>query len=189
MTAAQRAPAEGYRELRDAYGCFATGVAVATCTGPSGSAVAVTINSFVSISLQPPIVSFALGQHSRSLEAFLADARFTIHVLEESQRDVATNFARPATSSWSGIGHSTVDPGHVVFERYAAVFLCRRLNERRIGDHVVLDGEVTRFEGDLKAAPLAFCHGRYGTLRLSGPPHAFGDREALPDRDALWSWG
>jgi flavin reductase (DIM6/NTAB) family NADH-FMN oxidoreductase RutF len=189
VNATQSALAKPSRELRDAFGCFATGVAVVTCAGPSGSAVAVTINSFVSISLDPPIVSFALGRDARCLAAFLADDQFTVHVLQERQLDLAKNFARPATSSWAGIGHRKVNSGHVLFDQYAAAFLCHRLNQRHVGDHVVLNGEVTRFHSDVTAAPLVFCHGRYGAVHLSCPRHALSDEGGWSDHIARLAWG
>lgn len=155
------------RELRNAFGCFATGVAVATCPGPSNAPIAVTINSFSSVSLVPPLVSFALGQTARCLESFLAASRFSIHVLSADQVSVAKRFARPTGASWRGIGHHVTPSGHIVLNHCAAAFLCERVNVREVGDHSVLIGQVIQFSWNSHAAPLAFCHGSYVDLNRS----------------------
>jgi flavin reductase (DIM6/NTAB) family NADH-FMN oxidoreductase RutF len=155
------------RELRSAFGCFPTGIAVATCTGVSGRPAAVTINSFCSVSLVPPLVSFALGQTARCLASFLTAPRFAIHVLKFDQLMVATRFARPAVALWDGIDHHTTSSGHIILDQCAAVFLCDRLDVRDMGDHSVIVGRVNQFSWDPNASPLAFCHGRYGSLELN----------------------
>ena len=71
--------------LRRALGRFATGVAVVTCRDGGGEPRGVTINSFSSVSLEPPLVLFSLARESRSLADVLAAGRFAVNVLAADQ--------------------------------------------------------------------------------------------------------
>ena len=62
-------------EFRNALGCFATGVTVVTAVGPKGEFVGITINSFNSVSLDPPLILFSLNRRAYSLRAFLSTQR------------------------------------------------------------------------------------------------------------------
>jgi flavin reductase (DIM6/NTAB) family NADH-FMN oxidoreductase RutF len=182
------AQADNTRDLRSAFGCFATGVAVATCRDMAGVAVAVTINSFSSVSLVPPLVSFALGSTARCLPSFLGAPRFAIHVLTSTQLSVSSRFARPTGASWEGIGQKMEVDEHVVLDEYTALFLCDHIESRKIGDHIVFLGQVRRFGYDPCSHPLIFCQGRYGTIDFIGPPQPMFDPFELDFRTQL-GWG
>ncbi|MEM9269196.1 MAG: flavin reductase family protein, partial [Pseudomonadota bacterium] len=90
------------RELRTALGCFATGVTLVTTlskTGPLG----MTVNSFASVSLDPPLVLWSPARKSDRFPAFEAASHFAIHVLTEDQQALAERFARDGLD-FSGIG-------------------------------------------------------------------------------------
>jgi len=72
------------RELRNAFGVYPTGVTVVTCTGAGGATVGVTANSFVSLSLDPPLAAVAIHVAARHLAAFLECGAFTINVLRRA---------------------------------------------------------------------------------------------------------
>ena len=183
------AQADDTRGLRSAFGCFATGVAVATCRDMAGVPVAVTINSFSSVSLVPPLVSFALGTAARCLPSFLGAPRFAIHVLTSTQLSISTRFARPASASWDGIGTKIEADGHVVLDEYTALFLCDQIDSREIGDHIVFLGQVRRFGYDQSSNPLIFCRGRYGTIHSMGPPQPMFDPFEWVDSRPQLGWG
>lgn len=159
-----RTPTDG-RELRNGFGSFPTGVTVVTCVRPDGGAVGVTANSFVSLSLSPPLVSIALHQAARRLRAFVDAGKFTINVLRADQHALSAMFARHTDCSWSDVRASTTATGHVVLDGVASCFLCRLSALHPVGDHVLLVGEVEKFSDDARAEPLAFLRGRYGTFR------------------------
>src|SRR6478672_11044197 len=89
--------------FRQALGLFPTGVAVVTAAAPDGAPFGVTVNSFSSVSLDPPLVLFSLSRKLPSLAALLAAEAFAIHFLRHDQRDVSTRFARAFSNKWEGV--------------------------------------------------------------------------------------
>jgi flavin reductase (DIM6/NTAB) family NADH-FMN oxidoreductase RutF len=152
------------RGWRDAFGRFATGVAVATCITQADEPLAVTINSFTSISLSPPIISFSLGQRAHCLKEFEGTSSFAIQILDLSQVRLARMFSRPMSSRWSEVPHRKVGGGHVLIIGCAASFLCHRLDRHPVGDHIVFYGLVQALETGNSHTPLAFHSGRFGCV-------------------------
>jgi len=75
---------------------FSTGVAIATVVDPGGSPHGMTVNSFTSVSLDPPLVLVCIDHKARIREHFLASEFFAINILRETQQDLSTHFARPS---------------------------------------------------------------------------------------------
>ena len=155
------ARARNFRELRDAFGTFATGVTVVTAVRPDGEPVGTTANSFTSLSLEPPLVLWCLSNQSASLTAFKPGSPFAVHVLGHEQRDLATHFARRGLEKFDVDFHWRREPG----PPHIAGALCRLDCRVRVvepgGDHWIIVGEVmsvTRREG----ASLIFHAGRFG---------------------------
>ncbi len=155
------------RKLRDAFGTFPTGVTVITCLRRDGAAVGVTANSFVSLSLCPPLVSVALHQAARHLRAFMDSGTFAINVLRADQHYLSNVFARPSDCSWKDVHYHVSQSGHLILDGVAASFLCHLAAWHPVGDHMLLVGAIDHFAHNNKVEPLAFCHGRYGTFRLA----------------------
>jgi flavin reductase (DIM6/NTAB) family NADH-FMN oxidoreductase RutF len=151
------------RALRDALGEFATGITVVTARTPSGQLAGVTINSFASVSLEPPLVLWSLGLNSPSAELFAQCERYAINVLAADQQDISQRFAMPNSDKFAGLelkvgaGDTPLLPGCI------ACFECRNVARHAGGDHVILVGEVERFTRDSKP-PLIFYGGNYRRL-------------------------
>jgi flavin reductase (DIM6/NTAB) family NADH-FMN oxidoreductase RutF len=152
------------RDLRNAFGTYPTGVTVVTCVRRDGTAVGVTANSFVSLSLSPPLVSIALHTAARHLRAFLDSGAFAINVLRADQHGLSNLFARPSECSWEGVRFRIAPSGHLVLEGAVASFLCHLSAQYPVGDHLLLVGEVEHFAHNVRVEPLAFLRGRYGTF-------------------------
>ena len=98
------------REFRDALGLFATGVVVITSAGNVGCGhgdhsgyLGATISSFSSVSLDPPLILFSIGRHSKAFAAWQSVDSFAVNVLGENQSAISTRFARALTSKWDGV--------------------------------------------------------------------------------------
>ena len=74
------------RTLRDALGCFATGVTVVTCLQPDGTPAGLTVNSFTSLSLDPPLLLVCIARQANSAEALTAASHFAVNVLQTGQQ-------------------------------------------------------------------------------------------------------
>ena len=93
------------REFRDALGMFATGVAIVTARSENGQPLGMTINSFNSVSLEPPLVLWSLAQRSSLLQALTLTRHCAIHVLTAAQRPLAERFATRGIDRWAGVEH------------------------------------------------------------------------------------
>ncbi|MBL8486849.1 MAG: flavin reductase family protein [Rhodocyclaceae bacterium] len=152
-----------HRALRDALGQFATGVAVVTARNGQGGFVGMTINSFSSVSLDPPLVLWSLSLESPSRVFFESAPHYAINVLAADQQEWSQRFATPHVDKFNGIGWTEGLGGAPLLPGCAAWFECRSALQYPGGDHVILVGEVERFHGEPRA-PLVFHGGRYRRL-------------------------
>ncbi|NBU88547.1 MAG: flavin reductase [Betaproteobacteria bacterium] len=157
------APQQELKSLRSALGRFATGVTVVTCLDSAGERRGLTVNSFTSVSLEPPLVLWSLRRVSPSLEAFERASHFAVNVLSQEQVEVSRHFASQdpdkfAVGHWSeGLG------GAPVLSAAAAVFECESYQVMDAGDHRLLLGQVMNYR-DQGVAALVFQGGRYRLL-------------------------
>ena len=152
------------RALRIAFGRFATGVAVVTTLAPDGAPVGLTVNSFNSVSLDPPLVLWGLMQRSALLPVFLESPRFAVNVLAAGQQALSDRFASRAEDRFAGVGWEPGGGGMPLLHDALARFECAVEHVFEAGDHLMFLGRVERFEhrdGD----PLLFFSSRYAALR------------------------
>jgi flavin reductase (DIM6/NTAB) family NADH-FMN oxidoreductase RutF len=150
---------ETARALRDALGCFGTGVTVVTCMTGDGP-LAMTANSFSSVSLDPPLVLWSPAIASSRHDAFVAAQTFSIHVLAADQLALARAFARDGRD-FSHAGWHETDHGTPAIAGAIARFDCQHHAAHGAGDHTIVLGRV---EGAAHrpGAPLLFVRGCYG---------------------------
>jgi flavin reductase (DIM6/NTAB) family NADH-FMN oxidoreductase RutF len=162
------------RGLRDALGRFTTGVAVVTADTDGGAPIGLTINSFSSVSLDPPLVLFSIGKRAKRLEALRASTAYTINVLAGHQQDLSRRFARPLDDLWNGVEIHPGDCRAPILSGAVAHFECVPWACYDGGDHLIFVCRVERFALREDGAPLVFYAGRYGALDWSrtvdGPP-------------------
>lgn len=147
-------------ELRRSLGRFATGVTVVTCLDARGRPCGITVNSFSSVSLEPPLVLWNIAKVSNSLEAFLNADAFVVNVLAEHQHELATHFARSDHTLFDEVDYDSCPEGVPVLPDTLAVLECRRQQVHDAGDHFIIIGSVERHRSD-EGDPLLFFGGRY----------------------------
>jgi flavin reductase (DIM6/NTAB) family NADH-FMN oxidoreductase RutF len=157
---ADRGPHVDHRAFRDALGCFATGVTVVTAKGRDGRPHGVTVNSFSSLSLDPPLILWSLSNHSATYSTFSEASHFAVHVLCEGQEHLCLQFARSGIDRFLGVDLSEGIGGAPVLSNVAALFECRSLYRYWGGDHVIFVGRVDRFEKWPERRPLVFHQGQ-----------------------------
>lgn len=147
-------------EFRKALGAFATGVTIITTRAADGSPLGLTVNSFNSVSLNPPLVLWSLANTAMSLPAFRAASNWAVHVLAADQDDLSGRFARRGEDKFTGIDVE-IGIGNVpLLKGCTARFQCRTAFQYEGGDHVIFVGEVLAFDRS-ETAPLVFHSGRY----------------------------
>ena len=156
------------RALRRTLGAFPTGVTVVTALARSGHALGITVNSFASVSLDPPLVLWSQARTSPSHDAFVQVETMVINILSQSQREVSARFAQPHPDKFAGIACTHAPCGTPMLAGCAATLVCRVARRYDGGDHTIHLCEVESFQGH-DSAPLIFCKGSY-----LDHPHAAG---------------
>lgn len=147
-------------EFRKALGSFATGVTIITARDPSGAPVGLTVNSFNSVSLSPPLVLWSLAETSNSLPVFRAVDHWAVHVLATDQDALSARFARRGEDKFAGIDIETGLGDVPLLPGCTARFQCRTAFQYQGGDHLIFVGEVLAFDRR-DSAPLVFHGGSY----------------------------
>ena len=154
------------RELRDAFGCFATGVTIVSAAGPEGP-VGLTVNSFTSVSLDPPLLLFCIERRSGCLPALEAADGFAVNVLAADQQALAAGFACRRTERFTLARWTTTARGVPILPEAMAVFECRRHAVHDGGDHRIFVGRVERIR-QTASDPLLVFQGGYHKAHPAG---------------------
>lgn len=152
------------RAFRQALGCFPTGVAVVTAKPVGSHPVGITVNSFASVSLEPPLVLWCLDRKSDRFAAFTGAEGYVISVLGTVHEEVSSRLATPGSHSLDGIDLLKTKLGPPALADALAIFECASHTVYDGGDHAILVGRVLRFAQHEAGAPLVFFKGRYGAL-------------------------
>lgn len=154
------------REMRDAMGCFATGITVITALDADGRHVGLTANSFNSVSLEPPLVLFSLDRRANCVDAFSTDMAFTVNVLGVDQQAVSNHFASKADDKFANLDFvwQSGANGCAVLDGAIASFECVTDAVHEGGDHVIVVGRVTGLNQVEDASPLLYFQGRYAGI-------------------------
>lgn len=154
------------RTLRDALGCFATGVTVVTCIDEGGSPVGLTANSFTSLSLDPPLLLVCVAKSAASAGPLSAAEHFAVNVLQTGQRPASITFSTRVEDRFGCTDWSEGEHGAPVLMDSLSVFECRRHAIHEGGDHFILVGEVVKATFEPGLDPLLYFRGSYRRLHF-----------------------
>lgn len=184
-------PRDDTRAFRRALGQFATGVTIVTAR--SGEQLAgLTVNSFSSVSLDPPLVLCSVAKSSRSLQVFESATHLAVNVLASNQVALASAFAGSADDKFEGVSWSPGAGGAPLIAGVAADFQCRIASRIPGGDHVIYLCEVERFARHGRSL-LLYANGRFGVpVDYPGTPGQPAPARTLAGRSdtllsLLWS--
>lgn len=135
-----------------------------TASSPDLVPAGITVNSFTSVSLDPPLVLWCMSRLSNRLGTFLHASCYTISILGTAHRNVSVRLAAPGSHNLEGIELIETACGPPALADALAFFECAREAAYEAGDHVILVGRVLRFARREAGAPLVFFQGRYGAL-------------------------
>jgi flavin reductase len=129
-----------FREIPSPVGVITVEVA--------GEAAGLTVDSFGSLSIDPPLVGVALGRHAALLELIRESEAFAISVLASGQEHLAQHFARgvPPIAHWTGIETTRGELGAPLIADALGWIECRLAFAHEVGDHTLFAGEATRVE-------------------------------------------
>lgn len=153
------------RAFRKALGEFATGVAIITARGGGQQAIGLTMSSFNSVSVDPPLVLFSVDRRAYSLGAMLAATGFAVNVLSREQEWISDKFARALGDKWSEVEHTLGHEEAPLLSGALAHFECEPYANHEGGDHIIFVVRVLRYSARNDAAqPLIFFRGSYRDL-------------------------
>jgi flavin reductase (DIM6/NTAB) family NADH-FMN oxidoreductase RutF len=167
------------RRFRDALAHFPTGVVVATTLAPNGRRMGMTMSSFNSVSLDPPLVLFSMQRRAHSFAAWQQASRYAINILNQEQEALSNRFARAMDDKWDGIAPLTGSTGVPILPNALVAFECEAHARYDGGDHEIFLGRVVDIHESsfTQGRPLVFFDGRY--RQLASVAHAPPDEAVL----------
>jgi flavin reductase (DIM6/NTAB) family NADH-FMN oxidoreductase RutF len=152
------------RAFRTALGSFPTGVAVITTRASVEHHLGITVNSFASVSLDPPLVLWCMDKKSDRHHVFTKARSYTVSILGTEHQEVSSRLAKQGSHSLDGIALRETKLGPPALADALAVFECEAAQIHDAGDHSILIGRVIHFSRHEHGAPLVFFRGKYGAL-------------------------
>jgi flavin reductase (DIM6/NTAB) family NADH-FMN oxidoreductase RutF len=159
---AARAAAKRFdqREYRNALGQFATGVTIVTARAKDGRRIGLTVNSFTSVSLDPPFALWCLSRKATDFAALNAASRFAVNVLSAKQHHLSRRFSTTLADKFTDVECEPAPDDIPLLKGATAHFICRVARRFDGGDHVMILGEVEEYRWNA-GEPLVFHSGRY----------------------------
>ena len=163
-------------EFRSALGAFATGVTVVTTnvktnnattnnakTGAGENLVGITVNSFASVSLDPPLVLWSMDKGADVFEVFNQASHYAVHILRHDQEQLSQHFATNLDNKFTGLEYELGIEKLPLLTQYCARFQCQVTKRYNGGDHIILVARVLEMD-HRPAQPLVFHAGDYKKL-------------------------
>lgn len=144
--------------MRSVLGMFASGVVVVTGTGPLGF----TCQAFASLSLDPPLITFAPARTSTTWPRIRAVGRFCVNVLADDHEHHSAGFARSGVDKFAGVAWDPAPSGAPILDGVCAWIDCELRDEFDGGDHTIVVGRVRDLGAEPGRRPLLFYRGAYG---------------------------
>ncbi|WP_249780735.1 flavin reductase family protein [Bradyrhizobium sp. dw_78] len=173
------------REFRTALGYFPTGVIIATAFAEGGEPIGMTMSSFNSVSLDPPLVLFSIHRESSSFSQWQKCTRYAINVLADDQEELSNRFASSKGRKWEGMMPTIGRTGVPYLGEAPVSFECEAYAAYDGGDHEIFVArvlEIRKREGK-DELPLLFYGGRYRKLANAAHPH-----QARIEDGYLYGW-
>jgi len=152
------------RKLRDAMGSFATGVCVVTTVSKPGVPMGMTINSFSSVSLEPPLVLWSIQYTSDCFDVFNLAERFAINILSNHQQAHSNQYSKKGEHELEAAHYRHGRTGSPLLRDALANFECRVWARYPGGDHLIIVGEVLEVTTRPTGQPLLFHKGKYAQI-------------------------
>jgi flavin reductase (DIM6/NTAB) family NADH-FMN oxidoreductase RutF len=150
-------------QLRNAFGHFATGVTIITTRTTAGHPVGMTVNSFASLSLDPPLALWSLARASVNFDVFHGATHFAVHVLGTDQSPLARQFATRDIDRFLGVTTTACASGVPRLDDYHACFECETYARYDGGDHSIIVGRILEVD-ERPGDPLLFYRGRFARI-------------------------
>ena len=154
-------------DLRQAFGQFGTGVAIIAFHDHESRPVGITVNSFASVSLEPPLLSWCLDNNSHLHPDVAAIERFSVNILAADQLDLSNRMAGAGSHILAADEFEAGTADTPLLRGALAQFDCHIHHKVEVGDHIMLIGGIDKAAHcPLNRAPLMYFRGTYVGLEL-----------------------
>jgi 3-hydroxy-9,10-secoandrosta-1,3,5(10)-triene-9,17-dione monooxygenase reductase component len=150
-------------EFRSAMSRFASGVTIVTTATEAQQPIGLTVSSFASLSLEPPLVLVCIDKRASIHDQLIEGRYFAVNVLAEDQEILSRRFASRDADRFSGTGYAEGVTGAPILNDVLAAMECRIVHTYPGGDHTIIVGEVERATVN-DGKPLAYFRGGYAEL-------------------------
>jgi 4-hydroxyphenylacetate 3-hydroxylase, reductase component len=154
----------GPRLYRRVCAQFTTGITVVTVLDSSGHPHGMTVNSFSSVSLDPPLVLVSIDLQNSILGHFLSASSFAVNILAEGQEDLSRRFSSVSERRFEGVEWHTSESGPPLLDGVLAHLECSVARTFEAGDHTILIGQVEN-ASYREGKPLVYFDSSYQTLQ------------------------
>ena len=155
------------RTLRDAMGCFATGITIVTALDAAGAPAGLTANSFTSVSLDPPLLLECIANRAGTAPILRDAAHFGVNVLQIGQQPASNRFATKGEDRFASLPWAPGQTGVPLLGGSLVSFECQRESLHEAGDHFILIGRVVRAQFEPHRDPLLYFRGKYRRLHFA----------------------
>ncbi|MEP3422208.1 MAG: flavin reductase family protein [Erythrobacter sp.] len=160
--------ADAAAEFRRLMGLFATGVCVVSVNSGKDAIAAMTVNSFVSVSLDPMVVCWSLQNSSSQFDVYARADRFAVSILAQDQAELATRYAARGDTQLRELDFTQSAQGLPVIAGALGHFGCQKHSDHLVGDHTMIFGEVAGLRIhralDDSISPLGFFNGKFCSI-------------------------
>jgi flavin reductase (DIM6/NTAB) family NADH-FMN oxidoreductase RutF len=150
-------------DFRAALSCWASGVSIFTAPGPVG----LTVSSFSSLSLEPPLILGCIAKSTGAHDALVAAPTFAVHLLASDQRDLSKRFAGPIEERFADLDYAAGSDNVPLLSGALARLVCRQESVTEGGDHTILVGRVVEVESS-QGEPLVYYSRDYRRIDYPG---------------------
>ena len=158
-------------KMRRAMRAWTTGVAIVTSIY-EGQQYGMNVNSFTSISLEPPLISVAMRQLTHTHDLVVKSGMFSITVLTAAQKELSDRFAGKMPGlidRFAGVQTETISLDSPVFKDGMAYFDCRVISSMPVGENTLFVAEVLDARGEGTGEPLVYHNREYWKLTRPSP--------------------
>ena len=146
-------------DFKKTLSMFSTGITIVTAVDNSGSPIGMTVNSFSSVSLNPPLILWSIDKKQPSYNSFMNAEGYAVNILSKDQNDLCHKFASQLDDKFENVDWKKSENGFPLVKNSLAWFDCKKWNYYSGGDHQILVGEVTSFDSS-ELEPLTYWNGK-----------------------------
>ena len=146
--------------FKKTLGKFTTGVTVVCVKDKNNKIYGKTVNSFNSLSLEPPLVLFSLGNYSSSINTYIKSNYLTINILSKKQKNISNHFSQKNPSS-SEVKFNEGKNNTIFLKDCVANLECKLIDKIKKGDHVIFICKVINAQYNDKLKPLSYFNSKY----------------------------